>query len=188
MHTGQKKTNLMYADNDVIKEGGIVTLYDAFFPAVLALNGDLERAEKTQDTWNWLWNRYGLEPMIYDFDRAVPTYPVYDLNPEIIESAYYLYHYTGKEKYHQMVEQYWKDIKQYCKTDIAFSSVADVQTMEKKDYMPTFFFAETMKYFYLTFSMADGSFNLDDYVFNTEAHPFKKNNFDKEQARVYLGL
>jgi mannosidase alpha-like ER degradation enhancer 1/mannosidase alpha-like ER degradation enhancer 2 len=188
MHTGQKKTNLMYADNDEIKEGGIVTLYDAFFPAVLALNGDFERAEKNQDTWDWLWNRYGLEPMIYDFDRAVPTYPVYDLNPEIIESAYYLYHYTGKEKFYTMVEQYWSDVKEYCATEIAFSSVEDVQTMEKKDYMPTFFFAETMKYFYLTFSMKEGVFNLDDYVFNTEAHPFKKANFDKEKAKVYLGL
>jgi mannosidase alpha-like ER degradation enhancer 1/mannosidase alpha-like ER degradation enhancer 2 len=186
--TGQKKTNLMYADNDEIREGGIVTLYDAFFPAVLALSGDLERAEKYQATWNWLWNRYGLEPMVYDFDAARPTYPVYDLNPEIIESAYYLYHFTGDEKYHRMVEQYWSDIKQYCKTDIAFSSIKDVQTMEKKDYMPTFFFAETLKYFYLTFSMENGEFVLDDYLFNTEAHPFLRSNFDKEKAREYLGI
>lgn len=188
MHTGQKKTNLMYVDNEEIIEGGIVTLYDAFFPAVLALAGDLERAEKYQDTWYWLWNRYGLEPMIYDFDAAIATYPVYDLNPEIIESAYYLYHYTGKEKYYNMVEQYWADIKKYCKTEIAFCSIEDVHTMEKKDYMPTFFFAETIKYFYLTFSMKEGNFNLDDYVFNTEAHPFKKSNFDKEKARIYLGF
>lgn len=188
MHTGEKKTNLMYADNDEIIEGGIVTLYDAFFPAVLALSGDIERAEKNQATWDWLWNQYGLEPMIYDYDAAVATYPVYDLNPEIIESAYYLYHYTGKEKYKQMVEQYWSDIKQYCRTEVAFASIKDVQTMKKKDYMPTFFFAETMKYFYLTFSMENGDFNLDDYVFNTEAHPFKRASFDKGEAKLRLGL
>ena len=187
MHTGQKKTNLMYADNDEAIEGGIITLYDAFFPAVLALSGDLDRAEKTQDTWNWLWNRYGLEPMIYDFDAAVATYPAYDLNPEIIESAYYLYHYTGKEKFYDMVFQYWDDIKKYCKTEVAFSSIKDVRTMEKKDYMPTFFFAETMKYIYLTFTMEDGAFNLDDHVFNTEAHPFKKDSFNKKEAKIRLG-
>ncbi|MBR8536060.1 glycoside hydrolase family 47 protein [Carboxylicivirga sediminis] len=188
MHTGLKKTNPIYADNAEIIEGGIVTLYDAFWPAVLALDNDLERAEKNQDTWNWLWNRYGLEPMIYDFDAAVPTYPVYDLNPEIIESAYYLYHYTGKEKYYQMVEQYWADIKKYCKTDIAFSSVEDVRTMKKKDYMPTFFFAETMKYLYLTFTIHDKQFNLDEYIFNTEAHPFKKVSFNQAEAKKRLGL
>ena len=188
MHTGKKKTNLMYADNDEIVEGGIVTLYDAFFPAVLALSGDIERAEKNQKTWDWLWNKYGLEPMIYDYDADKATYPVYDLNPEIIESAYYLYHFTGNEAYYNMVIQYWADINKYCKTDIAYSSIANVETMEKKDYMPTFFFAETMKYFYLTFTMEDGSFNLDDYVFNTEAHPFKKSNFDKKKCKEYLGI
>jgi len=87
-----------------------------------------------------------------------------------------------------MVEQYWSDIKEYCKTDIAFSSIKDVQTMEKKDYMPTFFFAETLKYLYLTFSMENGDFVLDDYLFNTEAHPFRKSNFDNKKARIYLGL
>lgn len=188
MNTGKKKTNQMYADNPEIIEGGIVTLYDAFFPAVLALNGDMERAEKNQTAWDWLWNKYGLEPMIYDYDKNIPTYPVYDLNPEIIESAYYLYHYTKNKKYYNMVVTYWSDIKKYCKTDIAFSSVEDVRTMKKKDYMPTFFFAETMKYLYLTFSINDGNFNLDDYIFNTEAHPFKKASFDKEKIKTGLGM
>ena len=32
--------------------------------------------------------------------------------------------------------------------------------------------AETLKYFYLIFSDPD-VISLDDYVFNTEAHPFK---------------
>jgi hypothetical protein len=39
--------------------------------------------------------------------------------------------------------------------------------------METFFLAETMKYLYLTFAMADG-INPDTYVFSTEAHPFRK--------------
>ncbi len=188
MYSGKKRTNPIYANNPSIIEGGIVTLYDAFFPAVLTLAGDIERAEKNQATWNWLWNKYGLEPMIYDFDAGEPTYPVYDLNPEIIESAYYLYDYTGKQEYLDMVEQYWADINKYCKTEIAFSSVEDVRTMQKKDYMPTFFFAETMKYFYLSFSHETGSFKLNDYVFNTEAHPFKKSSFDKEKAKKYLNF
>lgn len=188
MYTGEKLTTSVNDKNPEILEGGIVTLYDAFFPALLVLNNDLKRAGKNQDTWNWLWNRYGLEPMAYNFDNAVPTYPVYDLNPEIIESAFYLYHATGEEKYFDRVEKYWKDIKKYCRTEVAFSSISDVQTMEKKDYMPTFFFAETLKYFYLTFTEETGNFNLDDYVFNTEAHPFLKAHFDKKEIPTRLGL
>ncbi len=150
-----------------------ISLYDAFFPALLALSGDLERAEKLQKSWDWLWNRYGLEPMGYDYQKKEPTYPVYDLNPEIIESAYYLFHFTGNKKYLAMAEKYYKDINLYCKTDSAFSTVKNVVTKEKMDYLATYFFAETMKYFYLIFDEGK-NFRFDDYIFSTEAHPFKK--------------
>jgi len=42
----------------------------------------------------------------------------------------------------------------------------------KTDKMETFFFAETLKYLYLIFSEAE-LIPLDQYVFNTEAHPLK---------------
>lgn len=165
----------------------VVTLYDEFFPAILALSGDVQRAEDYQKTWDWLWNKYSLEPMVYDYKTANPKYPAYDLNPEIIESAYYLFHITGDSTYFRMNEKYWTDIKKYCKTEIAYTSVANVETMEQKDYMPTFFFAETLKYFYLTFSQHQVKFNFDDYIFNTEAHPFKRSAFDKDEAKLRLG-
>ncbi len=166
----------------------VVTLYDAFFPALLALSGDLEHAKKYQNTWSALWNKYGLEPMVYDYKKEQPNYPAYDLNPEIIESAYYLYHFTGDSIYFNMNASFWEDIKKYCKTDVAFTSVADVQTMEKKDYMPTFFFAETLKYLYLTFSMHTGEFSFDNHLFTTEAHQFNRNHINQEAAAEYLGF
>ncbi|MCB2207127.1 MAG: glycoside hydrolase family 47 protein [Bacteroidetes bacterium] len=166
----------------------VITLYDAFFPAILALSGDTIRAIKLQQTWNWLWNQYGLEPMVYDYKKGTPNYPAYDLNPEIIESAYYLYQITGDSAYYNMNLNFWSDIKHYCRTDVAYTSVANVETMEKKDYMPTFFFAETLKYFYLTFSHDQNQFNFDEYVFNTEAHPFRRSNFDQEKAKAHLGF
>jgi hypothetical protein len=174
MHTGEK-------------ESAVVTLYDAFFPALMALSGDIERGRRHQSTWNWLWNQYGLEPMVYDYKKGTPNYPVYDLNPEIIESAYYLYHLTSDSTYFHMNESFWEDVKQYCRTEVAFTSVQDVQTMEKKDYMPTFFLAETLKYFYLTFSHHQGVFDFDDHVFNTEAHQFRRSAFEKDKAKIYLG-
>jgi hypothetical protein len=166
----------------------VITLYDAFFPAILALSGDTTRAEKLQASWQWLWNKYGLEPSAYDYRSGTPNYPVYDLNPEIIESAYYLYNITGKELYFDMNAGFWSDVLKYCRTDVAFTSVKNVETMEKRDYMPTFFFAETLKYFYLTFSKHQHHFNFDDYMFNTEAHQFRKANFNVEKAKVRLGF
>ncbi len=166
----------------------VITLYDAFFPAILSLSGDTERAKELQNSWDWLWNKYGLEPMVYDYKSGNPNYPVYDLNPEIIESAYYLFNTTSDSLYHRMNEQYWSDIKKYCKTEVAFTSVENVETMEKRDYMPTFFFAETLKYFYLTFSSGTNGYDFEEIIFNTEAHPFRKNNFDKEKAQKFLGF
>ena len=165
----------------------VITLYDAFFPAMLAFSGDTVRAAGLQDSWNWLWNKYGLEPTAYDYKEDKATYPSYNLNPEIIESAYYLFNITGDSLYYQMNKNFWEDIKKYCRTDIAFTSVENVETMEKRDYMPTFFFAETLKYLYLTFSNNTNGYNFSDYLFNTEAHTFKRDNIDKKKARQYLG-
>lgn len=170
------------------KVSSVITLYDAFFPAILAISGDITRAIDLQNSWSWLWNKYDLEPMVYDYKKETPNYPVYDLNPEIMESAYYLYNITGDSSFYKMNEQFWSDIKEYCRTDLAYTSVENVETKEKRDYMPTFFFAETLKYLYLTFSNDSHGYGIDNYMFNTEAHPFKKSNFQKEKAKIYLGI
>jgi len=169
------------------KTSSVVTLYDAFFPAVLSLSGDMKRAERFQHTWDCLWNKYGLEPMAYDYATEKITYPVYDLNPEIIESAFYLYHFTGKEEYRNMAAKYWNDIKKYCRTDVAFTAIENVETKEKRDYMATYFLAETLKYLYLAF-VDNSEVNPSDYVFSTEAHNFKKASFEKEKIKKYLGI
>lgn len=155
------------------KINSVVTLYDAFFPALLALSGDLKNAARYQDSWNSLWNLNGLEPMVYDYREKEILDPSYDLNPEIIESAYYLYYFTGDKKYKEMASQYFKDLMSYCRTDVAYTCIKDVRTKEKKDHMETFFLAETMKYLYLTFANPKG-INPKECVFSTEAHPFRK--------------
>lgn len=44
---------------------------------------------------------------------------------------------------------------------------------EQIDQMESFWLAETLKYFYLLYSTPD-VINLDEWVLNTEAHPFKR--------------
>lgn len=47
-------------------------------------------------------------------------------------------------------------------------------------HLQSFWFSETLKYFYLIFSPPD-LISLDDWIFNTEAHPLKR---PKRQAQV----
>ena len=173
MHTGE-----------VLKRS--VSLYDAFWPAIQAVSGDIAMAEKNQKTWDWLWDKNGLLPSRYKYDDDTYEYPNSEINPEIIESAYYLYEITGKKEYLDMIKKYWADVKKHCKGETAFHSIEDVRTMEEKDYLATFFFAETMKYFYIAFSQ--GEFDFAEHVFNTEAHTFKKSDFNPEVAKERLGF
>lgn len=164
-----------------------VSLYDAFFPAVQALSGDLENAEKNMASWDWLWDKYGLLPTRYHYELDSIEYANSELNPEIVESAYYLHQLTGKQKYMDMIRKYWKDMKACCRDEVAFHSVEDVRSMKAKDHLATFFYAETLKYFYLA-AVNKEVFNFEDYIFNTEAHPFKKSHFDPQKAKTYLGI
>ena len=68
---------------------------DAFFPAVLALSGDLPRARRLQSSSFKMWNLHSIEPEEIDYKTMRATAFTYHLRPEIIESTYYLYHYTG---------------------------------------------------------------------------------------------
>ena len=60
-------------------------------------------------------------------------------------------------------------------TDIAHAGLSDctVPTPPKQDRMESFWTAETLKYFYLIFAEPD-VMSLDEYVLNTEAHPFRR--------------
>ena len=163
-----------------------ISLYDAFFPAVQAISGDVAAAEKNQHTWDWLWDKYGLLPTRYHYGEDTIEFANSELNPEIIESAYYLHQITGKEEYLEMIKKYWKDINECCKWEVAFHSIEDVRTMKKKDYLATYFFAETLKYFYVAFAGKE-VFDFEEHIFNTEAHSFRRASFDPQEAKVRLG-
>ena len=146
---------------------------DAFFPAVLALSGDLKRAKLLQDSSFRMWNQAGIEPEEFDYAARKITSPGYPLRPEIVESTYYLYRHTKDPKYLLMGEKLLRDFVKYCRTDEAYAALKNVETKEKTDSMQSFLFAETFKYFYLLFAPPD-TLDFDHVIFNTEAHPIKK--------------
>ena len=143
---------------------------DAFFPAILAMSGDLKRASRLQESSFKMWNLQGIEPEEIDYRAMKITSPGYPLRPEIVESTYYLYHYTKDPKYLRMGQMLWRDFVKHCRTDEGYAALKNVITKEKSDSMQSFLFAETFKYFYLLFSPPN-TLDFNKVIFNTEAHP-----------------
>jgi hypothetical protein len=148
---------------------------DAFFPGTLALSGDLERSRKLEDSAYKMWINFGIEPEAINYLTMKITADGYELRPEIIESSYYLYHFTHDPRYLDMGRTYYESLVKYCRTDVAYSALSHVQAKTKKDDMESFFLAETLKYLYLIYAPAD-TVDLSKIVFNTEAHPLRKVN------------
>jgi len=145
---------------------------DAFFPAVLVLDGDADRAARLEMSAYTMWRSFGLEPELYDYRAAKIVEPEYYLRPEIIESAYYLWLETHDQRWREMGRSFFNDIKTYCRTDEAYAAIADVRTKKQSDRLESYFFAETMKYLYLLFA-ADDALPVN-VIFNTEAHPLRR--------------
>lgn len=98
----------------------------------------------------------------------------YHLRPEAIESVFVLYRTTGDASLQDIGWKMFRSIYAHTRTDYAHAAIEDVTngTMPLMDSMESFWTAETLKYFYLLYSDPN-VISLDDWVFNTEAHPFK---------------
>jgi glycosyl hydrolase family 47 len=169
-------SRLWYGHADMNSGKRTATTYgalDAFFPAVLALSGDLDRARDLQYSSFKMWSLNGIEPEEFDWRKKEVVHAGYPLRPEIVESTYYLYHVTRDPAYLRMGESMWRDFVKYCRTDEGYAALKSVVTKEKSDGMQSFVFAETFKYFYLLFAPPK-TLNFDRVIFNTEAHPMRR--------------
>ncbi|KAH0717682.1 hypothetical protein KY285_013713 [Solanum tuberosum] len=95
------------------------------------------------------------------------------LRPETVESLFYLYRITGDSKFREWGWQIFEAFEKYTKIDSGgYTSLDDVTVIppQRRDKMETFFLGETLKYIYLLFGNST-TIPLDEYVFNTEAHP-----------------
>ena len=167
---------LWYGHADMLTGKRTDTTYgalDAFFPALLALAGDLPRARRLQASSFKMWNLHGIEPEVVDYKTMQVKATTYHLRPEIVESTYYLYSYTQDREYRQMGETIFNDFVKHCRTETGYAALKDMVTKEKRDEMESFALAETFKYFYLLFA-PPGTLDFDKVVFNTEAHPLRR--------------
>ncbi|KXJ95474.1 glycoside hydrolase [Microdochium bolleyi] len=101
----------------------------------------------------------------------------YILRPEAIESVFVLYRATARRDLLDTAWRMFEAIETHTETAMGNAAMSDVTmrdgTIGLHDSMESFWLGETLKYFYLIFS--DPSLiSLDEFVFNTEAHPFRR--------------
>ncbi|KAJ6608839.1 glycoside hydrolase [Mycena sp. CBHHK59/15] len=109
-------------------------------------------------------------------NQASPPYDArYMLRPEIVESLFLAWRLTGDTRYRAHAWGVFNAIEKHCRLpgeDAGYATVLDVDSVPvtHADKQETFFLSETLKYLFLIFA-DEGVLNLDDTVFNTEAHP-----------------
>jgi mannosidase alpha-like ER degradation enhancer 2 len=146
---------------------------EAFLPAVLALAGQTSRAERLMESVNRMWTTFGVEPETIDYSSMSIVNPGYQLRPEALESAYYLFSLTGNQRYRDMGGAMFDALERWTRTDAGYATLTDVRTGEKQDRMHSFLLAETLKYAYLLFARPE-TLDPQRVVFNTEAHPIAR--------------
>ncbi|KAF5357263.1 hypothetical protein D9756_006499 [Leucocoprinus leucothites] len=98
----------------------------------------------------------------------------YILRPEVLESNFYAWRVTGDTKYIDRAASAVRSFQKHLAVKDAYAGIQDVNNInsEKFDHMESFWFAEVLKYLYLTFDDPT-RYSLDEYVLNTEAQPLK---------------
>ncbi|KAI0346608.1 glycoside hydrolase family 47 protein [Trametopsis cervina] len=103
--------------------------------------------------------------------------PYYYMRPEVLESNFYAWRATGDTKYLDRAASAVASFQKYLAAPAGFAgiwNVSDTVTSDDNfiDDSESFWYAEVLKYLYLTFD-DPSHINLDQWVINTEAHPFK---------------
>ncbi|KAJ1304573.1 hypothetical protein OPQ81_005715 [Rhizoctonia solani] len=80
-------------------------------------------------------------------------YSYYDLRPEVLESNFYAWRATGDIKYFNRAVAGLQSIKKFCNPGVGVAGIDDVRLTNSTyiDHTESFFFAEVIKYIYLTF-------------------------------------
>ncbi|XP_024023578.1 mannosyl-oligosaccharide 1,2-alpha-mannosidase MNS1 isoform X1 [Morus notabilis] len=94
------------------------------------------------------------------------------LRPETLESLFYLWRLTGNKTYQEWGWNIFQAFEKNSRIESGYVGLKDVNSGVKDNMMQSFFLAETLKYLYLLFS-PPSLISLDEWVFNTEAHPIR---------------
>ena len=104
----------------------------------------------------------------YPPGMAMITQPSYRLRPEAIESVFVMYRITGDRELQDAAWRMFQNIVKYTMSEFGNAMLYDVRETETKlvrqiDSEESYWFSQTLKYFYLIFSDPN-LVSLDDYV------------------------
>ena len=157
--------------------GGMLALGSVHLPEPIRA-GHMHLAKEIAHTCHESYVRSStkLGPEWFHFKQGVEAVSLrhnfYILRPEVVETYFVLWRLTHDNKYRQWGLEVVRALEKHCRVQDGYSGIKNVYAgqVEKDDVMQSFFLAETLKYLYLLFS-DDKLISLDEWVFNTEAHP-----------------
>ncbi|XP_068447513.1 ER degradation-enhancing alpha-mannosidase-like protein 3 isoform X2 [Clinocottus analis] len=142
----------------------------AFFPGLQVLKGDIRPAIETHEMLYQVTKKHNFLPEAFTTDFRV-HWAQHPLRPEFAESTYFLYKATGDPYYLEAGRTILDNLNRFARVPCGFAAMKDVRTGSHEDRMDSFFLAEMFKYLFLLFADAeDLPFDVEDYVFTTEAH------------------
>ncbi|XP_032512614.2 mannosyl-oligosaccharide alpha-1,2-mannosidase IA [Danaus plexippus] len=124
-----------------------------------------------------------LGPEAFRFSGAVEARAMksnekmYLLRPETFESYFIMWRLTKEQKYRDWGWEAVQALEKHCRVEGGYTGLLNVYhaSPQGDDVQQSFFLAETLKYLYLLFS-EDSLLPLNEWVFNTEAHPLPIKN------------
>ncbi|KAL5012350.1 hypothetical protein ScPMuIL_010901 [Solemya velum] len=142
----------------------------AFWPGLQVLKGDIKPAIETHEMLYQVVQKHNFLPEAFTTDFRV-HWGQHPLRPEFVESTYFLYKATGDPHYLDVGKVIIEKLNRHARVPCGFAAIKDVTLGTHEDQMDSFVLAETFKYLYLLFSeKSDLLFDVDDYIFTTEAH------------------
>ena len=96
------------------------------------------------------------------------------LRPEVIESIYYMYHFTGDEQWRDRSWKIAQSVNEHARQKFGFGTITSIHKNPiVENEQQSFFLAETLKYLYLTHTTRQ-EFDPTRFVLTTEAHPLRR--------------
>eukprot|EP00064_Thunnus_orientalis_P011410 superscaffoldBa00001646_g11441 len=142
----------------------------AFFPGLQVLKGDIRPAIETHEMLYQVTKKHNFLPEAFTTDFRV-HWAQHPLRPEFAESTYFLYKATGDPYYLEAGRTILDNLNRFARVPCGFAAMKDVRTGSHEDRMDSFFLAEMFKYLFLLFAdTEDLPFDVEDYIFTTEAH------------------
>ncbi|XP_018021975.1 ER degradation-enhancing alpha-mannosidase-like protein 1 [Hyalella azteca] len=143
----------------------------AAFAGLQVLAGDVEEAICTHALYWSIWQRFGVLPERYNWQRASPDVLFYPLRPEFAEATYLLYRATRNPFYLHVGREILHSLNNLTRAECGYATVHSVIDGSLEDRMESFFLSETCKYLYLLFDH-NNPVNLGSgqFLFTTQGH------------------